>query len=663
MGPKKKSNREKDEEANGKWQIVQPPRGSRKKTAPLTEETNKIGSKETQEVEENHPHIPLDHLNRPWELMEEWKPNKATCTPDEASPVAAEPPSHPPGLSPEDPEEKRLDPYINPEALKTLSISSEPEPQKPEEANDEAEMNEHLLMEVNKLNNAKKLTTNPDKLRETLSLSGFLVEKIKKLQDELTSSQAERQKATDELNSTKTTLQKKEEEIKNQRKKVAEMHTASDMIKMMQSQRELHSKSEESLKKTNKELMEKVSSLEDEKRDLTEIKEDRDQTIERLDNERARHISMCKHSHERKEHYKREYEKVQGSYSVNKPEIEFIKETQTRGTQTTTNKAKQQSCHTQTIMTDQAATGTQTTKVVPEKKEDPTRWKSGENMGETSREKRNEDTRTSEEEKGDKNTKKRKRGEERTTKEHPLRKKQNEDSQVLDKLETYYNYDDYDGKLPRVNDHIALRWAETDGWPDQEPDLKAILDSQEKVTRLLKERQLQLIFNKEDDWEPNTREDPHTEEMWKDFREIKNTQDGEEYMRKYYNAITPGFCKERGPNARKCTMGCTCPVGTVNQASNHIIQDHSHVNKQGVYCIICPLNNQKKCFKTPGGLMKHLQKEHEKMWILYSMGPKDGQPRNVMKAWLGFIQLITAKTIDNLQNHLGKSYFDSTSKN
>ena len=204
-----------------------------------------------------------------------------------------------------------------------------------------------------------------------------------------------------------------------------------------------------------------------------------------------------------------------------------------------------------------------------------------------------------------------------------------------------------------------MRWAVTDGWPDKEPDLKIILDKQEKVTRVLKERQLDLIYRKETDWEPYTREDPHTEDMWKDFREIRNQKDGESYMRKYYRELNPGFCKEKGPNGRKCTMGCSCPVGTVAQASNHIIMDHSHLIKQGVFCIICPLNGKMQCYKTPGGLMRHLQKDHEKMWILYSLGPKDGQPRNVMKAWLGFIQMIVSKTIDHLQQHLeGTSYFD-----
>ena len=248
------------------------------------------------------------------------------------------------------------------------------------------------------------------------------------------------------------------------------------------------------------------------------------------------------------------------------------------------------------------------------------------------------------------------------------------DEEMIERLQGYRDYNDYEGKVPcnyktgqAWNSRVA-RWADTTGTHDTIPD-PARLNISQVVTTLLRNRKLLMIYTRVEgtdrQWEPQTTEDPHTERMWEAFKIIRSHEDYLEFCNFHWKEPSPGFCYHEKDNGRRCVLNCKNPdgngaisVGRINQCLDHIMDAHSHLNKQGVYCLVCSSHGQNIRFKTPWALGEHLQKQHEKMFIMYSMSPRDEQPLNAMKAWQAFAQMVISRTLAQLEEYLSPDFFN-----
>ena len=243
------------------------------------------------------------------------------------------------------------------------------------------------------------------------------------------------------------------------------------------------------------------------------------------------------------------------------------------------------------------------------------------------------------------------------------------DEEMYQRLEVFKDYSDFKGRIPcnyitgKPWSGVA-KWALTNVKPDQMPE-QTINTISSWVSKSLRIRKIQGLYKKEGNWEPLTVEDQQTEKMWGAFRTIRTHSDYLRFCQDYWKEPSPGFCHEEDDSARRCVVNCKNEdesgyksVGKVQECLDHIMESHSHLKRQGVYCLVCSLQGHEQRFKTPKALGEHIQKDHEKMFIMYSMGPQDDQPLNAMKAWQAFAQLVISRTLNKMEDYLPPSFFN-----
>ena len=149
-----------------------------------------------------------------------------------------------------------------------------------------------------------------------------------------------------------------------------------------------------------------------------------------------------------------------------------------------------------------------------------------------------------------------------------------------------------------------------------------------------------------------------TDKIFKDLNDFKDPL-GYTFLNKYYSMLKTPFSKA-AVNKQNCICG-TKSIGTLRQTLYHLCNEHSHMYKGQVKCLLClTTGKEPKIFDTAEGLSKHLTNAHEKSMFSTHIQACFNTPNDADLFLLGYGQMVMAYTMGQLakEGHLSNKFWE-----